>query len=112
MTGWFVKIGPLLIELMKRVSSRQAALNRAVAKIKSQKGDRCVICGRGYTDAAHLLPRSMYPEYYTEEWNIVPMCREHHTRYDNNRSFRQSCKALYEIVKAHDECAAYRYFGI
>lgn len=97
---------------MRKVSKKQSMLNRAVAKIKASKSDRCVICGRSYVDAAHLLPRSLYPEYYTEEWNIVPMCREHHTRYDNNRSFRRSCTELYEIVKAHDECAANRYFGL
>lgn len=97
---------------MRKVSKKQSILNRAVAKIKASKSDRCVICGRPYVDAAHLLPKSMYPEYYTEEWNIVPMCREHHTRYDNNRSFRRSCTKLYEIVKAHDECAANRYFGL
>ena len=97
---------------MKRVSNKQAARNREVAKIKASKPDKCVICGRNRTDAAHLLPRSLYPEYYTKEWNIVPMCREHHTRYDNNRTFRRSCTELYEIVKAHDECAANRYFGL
>ena len=37
---------------MKRVSKRQAALNRAVASIKDAKCDRCVICGRPYVDAA------------------------------------------------------------
>lgn len=97
---------------MKRISTKQAKLNRAVAKIKSEKSDKCIICGRPFVDAAHLLPKSMYPEYYTEKWNIVPMCREHHTKYDNNRSFRQTCTKLYEIVKEHDELAAYRYFGL
>jgi 5-methylcytosine-specific restriction endonuclease McrA len=97
---------------MKKVSKKQSILNRAVAKIKASKADRCMICGRPYTDAAHLLPRSLYPEYYTEEWNIVPLCREHHTRYDNNRAFRRTCTELYEIVKAHDELAANRYFDI
>ena len=106
-----MKVGSF-IQTMRKVSTKQAALNRAVAKIKASKSDRCVICDRRFTDAAHLLPRSMYPEYYTEDWNIVPMCREHHTRYDNNRSFRRTCTELYEIVKAHDECAANRYFDI
>ena len=68
---------------MKKVSKKQSILNRAVAKIKASKADRCMICGRPYTDAAHLLPRSLYPEYYTEEWNIVPLCREHHTEVDH-----------------------------
>ena len=97
---------------MRKVSKKQSILNRAVAKIKASKSDRCIICGRPYVDAAHLLPKSMYPEYYTEEWNIVPLCREHHTRYDNSRSFRQTCTELYKIVKAHDEQAAFRYFGL
>lgn len=97
---------------MKKVSSKTMRLNKAIARIKSEKGDRCVICGRPYVDAAHLLPRSLYPEYYAEEWNIVPMCREHHTRYDNCRQFRRGCTELYEIVKAHDECAANRHFGV
>jgi hypothetical protein len=97
---------------MIKVSKKQSILNRAVAKIKASKTGGCVLCGNPYVDAAHLLPRSTHPEYYTEEWNIVPMCREHHTRYDNSRSFRQTCKELYNIVKAHDEQAAFRYFGI
>lgn len=98
--------------IMRKVSKKQSILNRAVAKIKASKSDRCIICGRPYVDAAHLLPKSVWPEYYTEEWNIVPLCREHHTRYDNSRSFRQTCTELYEIAKAHDEQAAFRYFGM
>lgn len=97
---------------MKKISTNQSRLNRAVAKIKASKTGGCVLCGNPYVDAAHLLPKSVWPEYYTEEWNIVPMCREHHTRYDNSRSFRQTCTKLYEIVKEHDERAAYRYFGL
>lgn len=104
-------MGAFLI-VMRKVSKKQSILNRAVAKIKASKSDRCMICGRPYVDAAHLLPKSVWPEYYTEEWNIVPLCREHHTRYDNSRSFRQTCTELYNIVKAHDEHAAFRYFGI
>lgn len=97
---------------MRKVSKKQSILNRAVAKIKASKTGGCVLCGNPYVDAAHLLPRSTHPEYYTEEWNIVPLCREHHTRYDNSRLFRQTCTELYNIVKAHDEQAAFRYFGM
>lgn len=97
---------------MKRISTKQAKRNREVARIKSGKPDRCMICGRPFVDAAHLLPKSVWPEYYTAEWNIVPLCREHHVRFDNSKSFRKSCTELYEIVKAHDECAANRHFGI
>lgn len=107
-----MKVGAVFKFVMRKVSNKQSLMNRAVAKIKASKSDRCVICGRPYVDAAHILPKSMYPEYYTAEWNIVPLCREHHTRFDNCRAFRQQCTELYEIARSHDECAANRYFGL
>ena len=79
-------------------------------EIKRGLSERCCICGREAVDPAHLLPRSTYPEYYTEEWNVVPMCREHHNLYDNDLEFRQKQTKLYNIVLEHDECAAHRYF--
>lgn len=81
-------------------------------KIKRSLSPYCCLCGRPAVDPAHLLPRSEYPEYYTEEWNVVPMCRDHHNLYDGNREFRRSCTKLVEIVRSHDERAANRYFGL
>ena len=38
----------------------------------------CVVCGRG-ADLHHILTRKAYPEYINEPWNLMPLCREHHT---------------------------------
>lgn len=98
--------------LMKQVSSKQAQRNREVAKIKQSLSPFCAICGKPAVDAAHLIPKSMYPEHYTNPQNIVGLCRKCHNRYDNNLAFRQRQKRLIERVKSFDECAANRYFHL
>ncbi len=98
--------------IMRKISKKQAKLNREVDRIKRNLSPYCCICGRESVDPAHLLPRSTYPEYYTEEWNIVPMCREHHNLYDGNLEFRKTCTDLIEIVRQHDEQAANRHFKL
>lgn len=103
---------PLRMVKIRKVSKKQESLNNEMNKIKRELPDRCCICGRPAVDPAHLLPRSMYPEYYTAKWNVVPMCREHHRLYDNDIEFRKQQKKLYKIVLEHDECAAHRYFRL
>ena len=97
---------------MKKVSKKQSLRNRELDKIRKNLSPFCVLCGRRATGGAHLLPRSLYPEYYTAPWNVVPMCREHHDRYDSDRDFRRSCTDLENIVRQHDELAANRYFKL
>lgn len=97
---------------MRQISKHRAKKLREFDAVKRNLSEYCCICGRTATDAAHLLPRSLYPEYYSEDWNIVPMCREHHDRFDNDLSFRQKQLGLYERVKERDGKAAYRYFKI
>lgn len=99
-----------------KVSKKQSNKNNKVAKLKAALPNICAICGKEYPrsllDAAHLLPKSIFPEYYTEDWIIVLACRCCHNKFDNDKEFRKKQTHLYEIVKAHDELAAYRYFGI
>lgn len=97
---------------MRQISKHRAKKLREFDAVKRNLSEYCCICGRTATDAAHLLPRSLYPEYYSEDWNIVPMCRCCHNRYDNDLSFRQKQIELYNRVKEKDEQAAYRYFKI
>lgn len=97
---------------MKQISTKQAQRNRERAKIKENLPSYCVICGKPAVDAAHLVPKSMYPEHYTNPLNIVGLCRECHNRYDNDLSFRRKQKRLIERVKSFDECAANRYFRL
>lgn len=97
---------------MKQISSKQAQRNREVARIKENLPSYCVICGKFAVDAAHLVPKSMYPEHYTNPLNIVGLCRECHNKYDNDLSFRRKQKRLIERVKSFDACAANRYFRL
>lgn len=60
----------------------------------------------------HVVPRSTYPEYIIEEWNLRIGCPECHHHYDNDRGFRQKQTELVNTVRQHDELAANRYFGL
>lgn len=98
---------------MKQKTEKQKALDREVSRIKKTLPKTCCVCGsRDTIQAAHLLPRSTYPEYYTEPWNIVPMCRNCHYKFDNQRRFRYNRHELYYKVAEHDECAAHRHFDL
>jgi hypothetical protein len=97
---------------MRQISKTQMKRNRELAKIKKELSPYCFICGQTASDGAHLLPRSMYPEYYTEKWNVIPLCRICHNLYDNNLTFRKKQTKLIKIVKCHDSLAANRYFKL
>lgn len=98
---------------MKKVSKKQAKKNREIAKIKQRLNLICIVCRvRPSVDPAHLLPRSTFPEYYTEEWNLVGMCRCCHNSYDNDLEFRKKQIHLIAIVNEHDTLAANRYFKL
>jgi len=98
---------------MKQISNKQAQRNRAVAKIKSELPLFCAICGRRATgDGAHLLPKSVWPEHYTEPRNLVRLCRECHRRYDNDIGFRKQQVKLIRQVQSFDKLAANRYFKL
>lgn len=97
---------------IKTTSKKQAKKNREIAKIKASLPPVCEVCKcRETKDPAHLLPRSTFPEYYSEAWNIAGMCRTCHDKYDNDLGFRQKQTKLYQRVKANaGEQPAYRYF--
>lgn len=97
---------------MRAKSKKQAHKDRVLSEIKKNLPPYCEICGKYTTgDCAHLTPRSIYPEHYTNPLNIVRLCRECHNSYDNSINFRKLQDKLYERVKSFDERAAYRYFG-
>lgn len=104
-----------------KVSKKQAKSNRELSKLKSRFPNRCAICGIEYDksqlDGAHLLPKSIFPEYKTSEWILVPLCRGFgtrncHKRYDDDLTFRKKQIHLIDIVRQHDELAANRYFDL
>jgi len=98
---------------MRKKSSKQAKKDREVGEIKKSLPPYCEICGK-YTqgDLAHLLPKSIFPEHYTNPLNLALFCRECHNEYDSSINFRKLQTKLYERVKSFDERGAFRYFGI
>lgn len=101
-----------LLLIMKKVSKKQLLINRKINKIKKNLNIYCEICGNFATDPAHLVPKSLFPEHYTNPLNIVGLCRRCHTFYDDNLSFRKKQKKLIDRVKSFDENAAIRYFDL
>lgn len=100
---------------MRKISKSQTQKNAKLAEIKKGMDKRCYFCGRPGTDLMHILPRSMFPQYYTEKWNLEMACREHHIMFDDNRNFRSRQKYLYltAIFNADikDKGLIDKYFG-
>lgn len=99
---------------MKQVSDKQAKRNRELQKIKQalieKYGVNCMICRiNNATDLMHLLPKSIYPEYYTSPWNFVLGCRSCHDLFDSSAAFRRKT-GFYDHIKNHDPQAAWKYF--
>ena len=58
----------------------------ARAKVDAENG-RCRVCGAPNAEAAHVIPRSLAPGVGNNMGadNIVPLCRDCHTEYDQHR---------------------------
>lgn len=98
--------------MIKQVSKKQAQKNRAIAKIKSKLSPFCFICGKHGTDLMHLLPKSTFPEHYTNPLNLVMGCRRCHNLYDNDLLFRQQQTEIFNRICEFDEIGAVRYFKL
>lgn len=100
---------------MKKVSKSQARKNAELAKIKKEMDKVCYFCGGYGNDLAHVLPRSLFPQYYTEKWNLIIACRTHHNLFDNDIEFRKKFNYLYlQVVKKvnpEDKGMVDKYFG-
>lgn len=100
---------------LKQVSKKQAKRNRILSDIKKLLPKQCYFCGMHGNDLMHLLPKSIFPEYYCEEWNLIIGCREHHDIYDGDRDYRSKKNELFLIainnVKECDRGRVLKYFG-
>lgn len=56
---------------------------KAIKESKEFWEHKCVICLREPVDGAHIYPAGAFPALADSKYNIVPMCREHHTEFDN-----------------------------
>jgi|WetSurMetagenome_2_1015567.scaffolds.fasta_scaffold442476_2 5-methylcytosine-specific restriction endonuclease McrA len=98
---------------MNYKSKKQKTKDIALMKIKKTLPHVCAICGKaGPVEGAHLLPRSLYMEYYTKPENIVPLCHTCHYRYDNDIRFRKRQTKLIKRVQSFDKLAANRHFRL
>ena len=84
---------------MRIISKKQQQKNNILAKIKSNLEKKCFVCGKPANDLAHILPKSLYPEYYIEKRNLIILCRQCHDKFDNIIEFRQQQTELYDIAK-------------
>ena len=101
--------------MIRKASKSQARKNAKLAEIKKRMDKRCFFCGmRGY-DLCHVLPKSIFGQYYTEEWNLIIACRIYHEMYDNNIKFRKMFNSLYnqvvQKVQPEDIGRVKKYFG-
>lgn len=101
---------------MKKVSDKQAKKNRILSEIKKLLPRTCYISGLHGDDLAHVIPKSLFPQYYCEEWNLVVLNRDVHNEYDSNREFRKKQTDLFERVirnvKEEDKGLVRKYFGL
>ena len=86
---------------MKRRDWREAR-----AKVEYESG-RCRVCYAPNADAAHVIPRSLAPGVGNNMRadNIVPLCRDCHTEYDQHRL------SLLEYLTLPEQIAAVRQAG-
>jgi 5-methylcytosine-specific restriction endonuclease McrA len=87
-------------------------LSKIKMELQDQQDGRCFICGGMACDLAHLLPRSLYPEYITLKENLILLCRDCHNLYDNDINFRQRQTRIFNKIYAFDEMAAAKYFKL
>ena len=96
---------------MKKVSNNQRLKDRELAKIKALLPKVCYICGSNCNcEGAHILPRSTFPEYYTLQTNLIPLCKECHFKFDNDLKFRKDQEHIFEIAKEIDKLVSINHF--
>ena len=100
---------------MKQISQKQAKKNRILHEIKKLLPKRCHFCGMKGDDLMHTIPKSIFPEYYCEEWNLIIGCRSCHNEYDGCREYRHKQLDLFhkvmDNVKEEDKGRVMKYFG-
>ena len=101
---------------IRKVSRKQQKKNQEINKIKKDLGITCERCSRyGANDLAHILPKSTFPQYYTEKWNLMILCRECHDQYDSSKQIRSKQEGIYMRaivnVRKEDKGRVMNYFN-
>ena len=100
-----------------KVGKKQARKNSILANIKKDLEPICAICGvYGANDLSHTTPKSTFPQYYTEDWNVAILCRDCHDKFDESVEFRKKQTHLYNnvinYVREEDKGRVNMYFGL
>lgn len=95
---------------MQKVSKKQGLKNRILAEYKKLLPKECTICRRPANQLAHLLPKSLWPEYYTKPDNLVILCDTCHKLHDDNVEFRTKQDKLFIQACKVNEQGAKRYY--
>ena len=103
--------------MINKISNSQKKKNSAVAKIKrdllEESGNVCRLCGGYGNDLMHILPKSIYPEYYSEPRNLIIGCRSCHVSFDDNLLFRQAQESLISQCREYAlESDIHKYFKL
>jgi len=102
---------------VRRISKKQQSKNLILSKIKKslidESGCTCRICGNYGNDLMHLMPKSIFPEYYTEPRNLIIGCRSCHQKYDDDVWYRKMQTILISQCREFAlECDVNRYFDL
>ena len=92
------------------MTPRRKKQEKELKEIKKTLSEYCEICGGYATDAAHILPRSLYPEFLSNPINLVSLCRDCHNQHDDNVNFRTNQTKLYLRACTLDKKGADRYY--
>ena len=92
------------------MTPRRKKQEKELKDIKKTLSEFCEICGGYATDAAHILPRSLFSEHLSNPLNIMSLCRNCHQQFDDNASFRHLQTKFYKRALQMDEHGAKRYF--
>jgi hypothetical protein len=101
---------------MKKRSDKQKLKDAEIARIKKElieeNGYRCEL-SRTYSeklDLCHILPKSIFPEFYLCKWNMFLAKREWHNEFDNRLEYRQLQIHLFTRAFEHAPVESKRYF--
>jgi hypothetical protein len=67
---------------MLSTRSTRASFAASPAQREKVSDQACIVCWKGPCDPAHLIPRSLAPDPAGDPIRVVPLCRRHHSDYD------------------------------
>ena len=67
---------------------RVKKMSNTLEKILEKYGDQCQLCGNKARIVHHIFPYKDFPQYMTEEWNLIPLCSHCHGLIETSKAAR------------------------